>query len=94
MIRRLFVSSLIMLGAIGCQSADVDGPYYPMGFTDGCRTAEARQASFSTKVYRDPALFKTEASYRTGWNAGYAQCDRTQDFDNRPGDLGERDPSF
>ncbi|MEM6648920.1 MAG: hypothetical protein AAF603_01570 [Pseudomonadota bacterium] len=77
----------------GCASyADIDGPFYGQGFSDGCRTAQARQASFSTDTFRDEVLFKEEASYRSGWRGGYAQCDRMDDIDNRPGDLGERDP--
>lgn len=93
---RVSVLALIPLAALvsGCVITDgeTDGPYYPGGFTDGCRTAEAEQASFSTKYYRDKKLFEDEASYRSGWRSGYAQCRRMEDLSNRPGDLGEREP--
>ena len=92
MIRPLFAAAGFMLLA-GCVSGDMaeDGAFYPSGFSDGCRTAEALQSSFGAKSYRDDRLFKTEPSYRAGWRAGSAQC-KTEDLDNRPGDLGEWEP--
>ncbi len=86
----LLGSSLLVAGCVVDSEAQ-QGAFYPKGFTDGCRTAEAEQASFDTSVYRDAVLFKTEPSYATGWRSGYAQCTRRGDFDNRPGDLGARD---
>lgn len=81
------------LGLVGCATeTGADGAFYPQGYSDGCRTAEARQSSFSDDVYRDQTLFEQEASYRSGWRAGYAQCDRMQDVSPRPGDLGEQEP--
>lgn len=79
------------LAVAGCVSPSVgdDGAYYPSGYSDGCRTAEAVQSSFGVEKYRDELLFKTEPSYSAGWRAGYTQCKRTDDISNRPGDLGE-----
>ncbi|MEM9421859.1 MAG: hypothetical protein AAF986_05035 [Pseudomonadota bacterium] len=79
-----------LLAACATESG-ADGPFYPAGFTDGCRSGEASQASFSDKVYRDKQLFKDEQSYRAGWRSGFAQCSRIEDLDQRPGDLGERE---
>lgn len=72
---------------------DAAGPNYPAGFADGCRTAEAQQASFRSETFRDKVLFDSDGSYRVGWRAGYLNCDRVTDLDNRPGDLGEVDPN-
>ena len=71
-----------------------DGPFYPQGVTDGCRTAEARNASFSTDVYQDEELFADEASYRAGWRAGFAQCQPQGGQTARPSDLGEQGVGF
>ncbi len=86
----LFVGASLLAGC--ATDSGADGPFYPAGFTDGCRTGEASQASFSDKVFRDKQLFKDEKSYRAGWRSGYAQCNRIEDLDQRPGDLGEREP--
>jgi hypothetical protein len=92
--RRVTMLALASFGLLGGCAVDrgADGAFYPSGFTDGCRTAESQQASFDTETYRDKSLFNTDSSYRAGWRAGYAQCNRLNDFDQRPGDLGEQDP--
>ena len=91
--RRFLSLAALLVGLSACATdTGTDGPFYPQGFSDGCRTAEARQASFDLDTYRDAVLFRTDRSYRSGWRSGYQQCDRTQDFDNRPGDLGEQSP--
>ncbi|RFB05898.1 hypothetical protein [Parvularcula marina] len=89
--RRLLIALSAALGVAACASPQVgdDGAYYPAGYSDGCRTAEAIQSSFGVKRHRDEHLFKTEPSYQAGWRAGYTQCRRMDDLDNRPGDLGE-----
>lgn len=87
-------AATLALGACATSDGAVDGAFYPAGFTDGCRTAEARQSSFSTEEHRNASLFKTEASYRAGWRSGYHHCKRTQDYTARPSDLGESNPSF
>ncbi|MEM6914259.1 MAG: hypothetical protein AAF511_09805 [Pseudomonadota bacterium] len=73
---RLALLSTVCL-LVSCTGLDpevVDGPYYTQGFTDGCRTAEARQTSFDTSVFRDSYLFKSEDSYAAGWRSGFAEC--------------------
>ncbi|ADM08727.1 50S ribosomal protein L32 [Parvularcula bermudensis HTCC2503] len=81
------------LALAGCMSTpvDTDGPFYPSGFSDGCRTAQAIDSSFAVEDYRDKTLFDSEPSYRTGYRAGLVQCgDATApgSFRNLDGDLG------
>ena len=85
---------LLALGACASWGEAADGPFYPQGVTDGCRTAEARNASFSTDVYQDEELFETEASYRAGWRAGFAQCQPQGGQTARPSDFGEQGTGF
>ena len=94
--RRLLPAALPALALAACATDDAaaDGPFYPMGVTDGCRTAESRNASFSTDTYRDERLFESEASYRAGWRSGYAQCDERSSYGARPEDLGAQDTTF
>ena len=89
--RRLVLVPVALAALAACASPNIadDGAYYPAGYSDGCRTAEALQSSFGVEKHRDEHLFKTEPSYQAGWRAGYNQCRRTDDLDNRPGDLGE-----
>lgn len=92
--RHLGWAVLLVGGSLSaCGSTeDAKGPFSAQGYQDGCRTAEARQASFSTRVHRDEALFEEQASYRAGWRQGYAQCGQRSGAGSRPGDLGERNP--
>lgn len=93
-IRRLAPLCLLALPACASWGEAADGPFYQPGVTDGCRTAEARNASFSTEVYKDEQLFRTEESYRAGWRAGFAQCQPLTDPTARPEDLGQQDLGF
>ena len=70
------------------------GPFFQAGVGDGCRTAEARNASFSTETFRDDALFDEEESYRAGWRSGFEQCQPLADPTARPEDLGEQELGF
>ena len=90
----LLALSPLVLAACANWGEAADGPFYPQGVTDGCRTAEARNASFSTDVYQDEKLFADEPSYRAGWRAGFAQCQPPQNLNPRPGDLGEQGVGF
>ena len=92
--RLLALLALCALPACGTLSDEADGPFYPAGVSDGCRTAKSRNASFSTDVYQDEALFKREPSYRAGWRAGYAQCQPQADTTARPSDFGEQGQGF
>lgn len=86
-----FALALICLTA-GCATDDsATGDFYRAGFSDGCRTGEARQSSFSDEIYRSEGLFKTEPSYRAGWRSGFAQCNRMNPPESRPSDLGEQE---
>lgn len=91
---RLALPALLVLGACASLGEAADGPFFTAGVTDGCRTAEARNASFSTEYYRDEALFEAEESYRAGWRSGYDQCQPVRDIDPRPSDFGEQELGF
>ena len=92
--RRLVLLAVFL--ACGCASWGdaADGPFYGAGVSDGCRTAEARNLSFSTQAFRDEELFDAEASYRAGWRAGYAQCQPPENISARPEDFGQQDTDF
>ncbi len=94
MSRRFLLLPLGLLLAACVTSEAASGPFFGAGISDGCRTAEARNASFSTETYRDETLFETESSYRAGWRSGYAQCQPGQDATARPEDLGEQELQF
>ena len=84
----------LALSACASWGEAADGPFFQAGVTDGCRTAESRNASFSTEVYKDEQLFDVEESYRAGWRSGFAQCQPLADATNRPEDLGQQDLGF
>ena len=74
---RLAFLGLVAIGLAGCASTppeSADGPYYTQGFSDGCRTAEARRAAFDNRSFRNEELFAAQASYRTGWRQGFREC--------------------
>ncbi|MEE4211937.1 MAG: hypothetical protein V2I43_22045 [Parvularcula sp.] len=94
---RILAGAFISIALAGCTtvvSETVEGPYYTQGFTDGCRTAEARRAAFDTRSYRDEALFETQESYRGGWRAGYAECQRETIDADKPTLEGELNTRF
>ena len=50
-------------------------PNFKAGYSDGCATVSAGTANFREQHdVRDPALFRTDRAYRTGWSAGYTAC--------------------
>jgi hypothetical protein len=94
---RFLALALILSAAAGCSTTTtetIEGPYYTQGFTDGCRTAEARRAAFDTRSFRDEALFETQDSYRGGWRAGYAECQRQTIDADKPTLEGEINNPF
>jgi hypothetical protein len=89
---RLILPAAAVLALAACASAPqelLEGPYATEGFSDGCRTAEARQSAFSTKVYRNEELFRLQPSYAAGWRQGYNECQRQVDDSPEPTNLGE-----
>lgn len=70
----LLLTACLLASCIGIDPEVVEGPYYTQGYSDGCRTANARETSFDTSVFRDAFLFRTEESYAAGWRAGYGEC--------------------
>ncbi|MBB4658518.1 hypothetical protein [Parvularcula dongshanensis] len=92
--RRFAPAALLLVPACASLSDAADGPFYGSGVSDGCRTAEARNLSFSVREYRDEALFDAEPSYRAGWRAGYAQCQPAENISARPEDFGQQDTDF
>lgn len=88
------LGALAALTACASWNDAAEGPFFQAGFGDGCRTAEARNASFSTDTYRDDSLFDAEESYRAGWRSGFDQCQPLADPTARPEDLGEQELGF
>lgn len=86
------LAAFFVLAACASTEAIIEGPYYPEGFSDGCRTAEARRAAFDARSYRNKELFELEESYRAGWRAGFADCQQTGIDGVRPTNAGETEP--
>ena len=64
-----------LLAACGTTTpTSVDGPYFTQGYSDGCRTAEARRAAFDNRSFRNDELFAAQPSYQTGWRQGFREC--------------------
>lgn len=75
--RRASFIALMLLGVGACSTTSQDayeGPYFTEGFSDGCRTAEARRAAFDNRSFRKDDLFAAQESYRAGWRQGFAEC--------------------
>lgn len=71
----LLTATALILGACAQTPEEViTGPYFGEGFSDGCRTAEARRAAYDNRSFRNDALFEAQPSYAAGWRAGFAQC--------------------
>jgi hypothetical protein len=86
----LLSAALLALAACaGVPQEVLEGPYATEGFSDGCRSAEARQAAFSTKVYRNEELFRLQPSYAAGWRQGYNECLKQVDDSPEPTDMGD-----
>ncbi|MEM9810706.1 MAG: hypothetical protein AAF788_05715 [Pseudomonadota bacterium] len=83
--------ALLVVAACLVSPVDTTGPYYGQGFTDGCRTAEARKAAFDTRVFRDESLFSAQDSYQRGWRAGFSECRVPNDVGLQPTDEGRLD---
>jgi len=66
------------LAAAGCATEDIDAlqetAEYPLGYADGCATAEDRARAFSNEVVRDEALFRKSRAYAAGWRQGFNAC--------------------
>jgi hypothetical protein len=89
---------LFSLALAACASAPnqaaIEGPYYPEGYSDGCRTAEALRAPFDTRSYKNDALFDAQPSYQAGFQAGLVQCQRIGIDGVRPTVTGQQDDTF
>jgi hypothetical protein len=84
--------SAAVLALAGCATSApeaLDGPYATEGFSDGCRTAEARQSAFNTEVFRNEELFRLQPSYAAGWRQGYNECLKQADDSPEPTNLGD-----
>jgi len=67
----------LLIAVAACESTTkpaVDGPYFTQGFSDGCRTAEARRAAFDNRSFRNDELFAAQPSYQAGWRQGFREC--------------------
>lgn len=92
---RLVLVGCAVLALVGCGTTpqeDAEGPYYTEGYSDGCRTAEARRAAFDNRSFRNEDLFKAQASYRTGWRQGFRECQPLQNNPAQPTPEGAADP--
>ena len=85
-------AALAVAGCVSPTAPDFDGSaFYQAGYGDGCSTAVEGDKSFSTKLIRNEALYKTDEGYRSGWRQGYAACNENARRDD--GDLrGQQDP--
>lgn len=70
----LLIASCLAACSSTQRTPATDGPYFTQGFSDGCRTAEARRAAFDNRSYRSDELFATQESYRAGWRQGFREC--------------------
>ena len=84
------LATLLVAACLG-GPVDTSGPYYGQGFSDGCRTAQARKAAFDTRVFRDENLFSTQESYQQGWRSGFSECRVPTDVGLQPTDEGRLD---
>lgn len=76
-----------LLGASACQSIDdpalTGDPAFATGYSDGCRTGNARLAGFRQTVTRDEAAWDEKEAYRIGWRRGYNACGARSDLEDR-----------
>lgn len=70
----------------------LEGPYYTEGFSDGCRTAEARRAAFDNRSFRNEELFNLQPSYAAGWRQGFAECQQNAPTGVQPTSTGQVEP--
>ncbi|NNU16611.1 hypothetical protein HK107_09790 [Parvularcula sp. ZS-1/3] len=88
----LFALAVLALGACTTVTEVDEGPYFTEGFSDGCRTAEARRAAFDTRSFRNDELFQNQPSYAAGWREGFANCQRTGIGGPQPTSTGAVEP--
>ena len=78
---RFSVLCVLATFAAGCASESVIGlqneAEWPLGYADGCETAEQRSRLFSTRVVRDEELFESNRAYAAAWRQGYLACGRS-----------------
>ncbi|MEO1311255.1 MAG: hypothetical protein AAFV51_09840 [Pseudomonadota bacterium] len=76
---RAFLLAIALAGA-GCVGDDIlelqAEAEWPLGYSDGCATAEERSRKFSTRVVRDDDLFESNRAYAAAWRQGYQACGR------------------
>lgn len=93
------ILSAIAALAAGCVSESVvelqNEAEWPLGYADGCETAEQRARLFSTRVVRDEDLFESSRAYAAAWRQGYLACGRTgtdiPSPDSQSGSVGQRE---
>lgn len=49
-------------------------PAYKSGYSDGCAAANAAGSTYRRGPVRDEELFRSNETYRAGWNTGFSAC--------------------
>lgn len=88
---RQVLAALLLFALAGCalfpsraERAVQKSPNFRAGYSDGCAAASTTGANYREGAYRDEALYKTSAAYRTGWGNGFSIC-RTEAMGAAPG---------
>lgn len=71
----LILGAALALTGCGASRAMRNSPDYQSGYSDGCDTANAADASHRRDTTeRDESLYASSKAYRTGWGAGFGAC--------------------
>ena len=73
--KHVFTCALALLvAACAVSSPAMDSPFYEVGFSDGCASANAEMAAVPRNPQRDETLYAQDSGYRSGWNSGRTAC--------------------
>jgi hypothetical protein len=64
-------------------------PTFREGYEDGCASGNQQGADLRDRLVKDPDLYKSDETYRTGWSNGFSAC-RTSN--SAPGTQPGADP--
>jgi hypothetical protein len=73
---KYFFAAALALLVVGCaaSSPEADSPFYEVGFSDGCASANAETTPIPRNPQRDETLYAQDSGYRSGWISGHAAC--------------------
>lgn len=80
------LGALLLTGCLSAPSKYQDDPQYQAGYSAGCSAGTVYEPGFPDTLERDEVRFKSNESYRAGWNSGFSACARQLP--------GERDGDF